>query len=52
MKPKQKLHRVIRDVRDADRDYWVTTAELAQLIHDDLIIQVNCYNGRWDWAEK
>lgn len=50
--PQPRLVRVIRDVRNGDRDYWMPFDEARNLFHDGTLVMVNCYSGRWDFAHR
>jgi hypothetical protein len=44
--------RVIRDVRDARRDYWISSEEAKKLFEEGHLIQVHANGDNWDYAHK
>ena len=44
------MSRIIRDVRNANRDYYIPTWRAKQLFDEQKLIQVQVYNNQWDYC--
>lgn len=47
-----QLVRVIKDTRDADRDYYISRGEAEEKFNNGDLIMVRVSNSGWDYAEK
>lgn len=43
---------VVRDVRDATRDYYMSAAVARRWFEQGKLVQVQAYNGAWIYAHK
>jgi hypothetical protein len=51
-KPKEPMVYVIRDTRDASRDYELPAKRARQLFEEGVLIQIHVYGGTWSYATR
>ena len=52
-RPKQLDNtRVIRDIRNSNKDYWIPKDRAKQLFDEGKLIQVEAYANKWVYATK
>jgi hypothetical protein len=44
--------RVIRDIRNSNKDYWIPKERAIELFNEGKLIQVEAYAGKWCYATK
>jgi hypothetical protein len=44
--------RVIRDIRNSNKDYWISAERAKQLYDENKLTQIEAYAGKWCYATK
>jgi hypothetical protein len=44
--------RVIRDIRNSNRDYWISKERAKELFDEGKLVQVQAYANKWCYATK
>jgi hypothetical protein len=51
-RPDKDKVKVIRDIRNSSRDYWLQRERAEQLYKEGKLIQIQAYDDRWVYATK
>jgi hypothetical protein len=51
-RPDKDNVRVIRDIRNANRDYWIPRERAEQLFQEGKLVQVEAYANKWVYSTK
>jgi hypothetical protein len=44
--------RVIRDIRNSNKDYWISKERAKELFDEGKLVQVQAYANKWCYATK
>jgi hypothetical protein len=44
--------RVIRDIRNSNRDYWISKKRAKELFDEGKLVQIEAYKDKWTYATK